>query len=97
MFSCRVHFKHVEHAVLTLLLQLERSRGADRFDARFRETERNVAATTVFHDLGFREISRQGSDRLFRFNLDRPIIDEGIITISYEGVPWEPPETDSDA
>ncbi len=97
MFSCRVHFKHVEHAALHFLLHTFRSRQAPHFDARFRETERNADAAAVFVDLGFREASRQGPDRLYRFDLGEPIPDEGIVTMSCEGVPWEPSEPASDA
>lgn len=97
MFSCRIHFKHVEHAALTFLLQLHRSRGANRFDARFHETPRNAPAASVFDDLGFREISRRGPDRLYRFDLGQAISDEGIVIVTYEGMPWEPSEPASDA
>ena len=97
MFSCRVHFKHVEHAALAFLLTLFRSRGADTFDARFRQTERNVDAASVFDDLGFGEVSRQGPDRLYRLDLDREVPDEGIVTITYEGTPWDRSEPASDA
>jgi FkbH-like protein len=89
MFSCRVHFKHVEHAALTFLLGLFRSRGAVHFDARFHETERNVDAAAVFEDVGFDLTSRRGPDRLYRFDLGREILDEGIVTIHYEGERWE--------
>jgi FkbH-like protein len=90
MFSCRIHFKHVEHAVLTFLLQLMRSRGADHVDVRFRETRRNAAAASVFDDLGFSLESSRGADRLYRFDLGREIIDEGIVAVGYEGTPWLP-------
>ncbi|MDH4283308.1 MAG: HAD-IIIC family phosphatase, partial [Myxococcales bacterium] len=96
MFSCRIHFKHVEHAAITFLLQMFRSRRAARFDAQFRETTRNAAAAAVFDDLGFLEVSHRGPDRLYRFDLGKQIPDEGIVTINYEGVPWEPSQPSSD-
>ena len=90
MFSCRVHFKHVEHAALCFLLERSGSRGAPHFDARFHETERNADAAAVFDDLGFREVAREGPDRLYRFDLSRAIPQEAIVAVSYEGAPWQP-------
>ena len=90
MFSCRVHFKHVEHAVLCFLLEQSRSHGAAHFDALFHETERNADAASVFDDLGFLEVSRQGPERLYRFDLSRPIPREDLVAVSYEGAPWTP-------
>jgi predicted enzyme involved in methoxymalonyl-ACP biosynthesis len=80
MFSCRIHFKRIEHAALTFLLHRSRDRGAAHFDARFRATDRNANAASV----------RQGSDARYQFDLTQPILDEGIVTITYEGVSWEP-------
>ena len=90
MFSCRIHFKRIEHAALTFLLHRSRDRGAAHFDARFQATDRNANAASVFDDLGFREVVRQGSDARYQFDLTQPILDEGIVTITYEGVSWEP-------
>lgn len=90
MFSCRIHFKRIEHAALTFLLHRFRDRGAAHFDARFQATDRNANAASVFDDLGFREVVRQGSDARYQFDLTQPILDEGIVTITYEGVSWEP-------
>ncbi len=90
MFSCRIQFKHVEHAMLAFILHLYRSRGATHFDARFRETKKNAAAASVFNDLGFVEVSRDGPSRTYRFDLTRRILDEGIVSIMFEGKPWEP-------
>lgn len=90
MFSCRVHFKHIEHAALSFVLHRSRDRGATHFDARFRATDRNADAASVFADLGFREVDRRGSDRRYRFDLAHPIPTEDIVTVTSEGVPWEP-------
>ncbi len=97
MFSCRVQFKHVEHAVLSFLLDRYRTRAAPWFRARFHETERNGPAAAVFAELGFREISRQGPDRVFEFDLQQAVPDEGIVAITYEGVMWQPSEPASDS
>jgi FkbH-like protein len=95
-FSCRVHFKRIEHAAISFLLDRSRERGATHFDARFRATERNADAVSVFADLGFREVDRHGGERRYRFDLTQPIPDEHIVAITYEGVPWEPRGTNSD-
>lgn len=90
MFSCRVRFKHVEHAALAFLIERARQRGAVHLDARFHETERNAEAASVFDDLGFQEVSREGPDRVYRFDLSDAAPGEDIVAVSYQGVPWEP-------
>ncbi len=95
MFSCRIQFKRLEHAVLTFLLHHYRDRGASGFQARFNETTKNVAAAGVFQDIGFEELSRDGTSRLFRFPYDKPVPSDEIVSVFYEGVPWAPSEESS--
>jgi FkbH-like protein len=90
MFSCRIQFKRVEHAVITFLLHHYRAQGAEGFEARFNETKKNAAAAQVFADMGFKEVRRDGDARLFRFEYESPIPNDGIVSVLFEGVPWAP-------
>ena len=93
MFSCRIQFKHVEHAMLSFLLERYRETGAAAFHARFCETKKNAAAASVFADMGFVEVSRQGVVRMYRFSFEAPTPNEAIVSITYDGRPWLPSET----
>ena len=93
MFSCRIQFKRVEHAMLTFLLHRYRALNFHNFDARFLETKKNSAAASVFLEMSFQEISREGASRLYRFDLSKPIPNDEIVSIFYQGAKWEPPLT----
>lgn len=90
MFSCRIQFKRVEHAFLVFLMHRYKAMGANYFRARFIETKKNVLARSVFKDMLFQEQERNGATRLYRFDLRKPIPQEGIVEISFEGVPCKP-------
>jgi FkbH-like protein len=82
MFSCRIQSKGVEHAVLTWLIR--RYSGSEARDvwASYRRTDRNAPSGRVFADIGMEEVSVvDGVSRLV-FRGDRPIPDDGIVTIT---------------
>lgn len=85
MFSCRIQFKRVEHAVLCFLMNRYKTAGATGFFARFVETTKNQAAASVFSDLGFTLESQVARERSYMFDLSGSIPNEGIVQIDFEG------------
>lgn len=90
MFSCRIQFKRVEHAMLRFLLDRYRAKGAPSLFARFCKTKKNAAAVSVFHDMGFTVVSSDGDETTFEFALSAPIVDDGIISVTYNDSAWIP-------
>ncbi|MFO1305231.1 MAG: HAD-IIIC family phosphatase [Burkholderiales bacterium] len=82
MFSCRVQAKRVEHAFLSWLLKRHRARGDSDFLANYRKTPKNAPSGIVFHDLGFDEVAVQDAVTVLRFEKDKDILDDAIVTIS---------------
>jgi len=85
MFSCRIQSKRVEHAFLAFLCNRYKDAGAERFEARYRRTERNAASGRVFADLGFVEEGRTDGLLVYSYDLRHEIQSDGIIDIVWEG------------
>ena len=90
MFSCRIQFKRVDHAVLCFLLQTYKRREFPWFDATYRKTDQNQQVGQVFDDMGFAEVEQDGSHFRYRFKLSEEIPDDHIINVFWNGQEWAP-------
>jgi FkbH-like protein len=81
MFSCRVQSKRVEHAFLAWLLRRHLQSETGRFLANLRKTAKNAPSAAVFGEMGFEEGDTTNGVTTLRYPGDRPVSDDGIITI----------------
>jgi FkbH-like protein len=87
MFSCRIHSKRVEHAVLGWLIRRYTDATGRDVWASYRRTPRNAPSGKVFEDVGMQEIaSVDGISRLV-FHRGQPVLDDGVITICAQSSP----------
>ena len=82
MFSCRVQGKHVEHAVLSFLLQRFVSGKKQDFYANYRRTSKNASSGRVFEEVGFECVEENEDVLSLLFRWGGEIRDDQIIKIT---------------
>jgi len=82
MFSCRVQGKHVEHAVLSFLLQRFVSDKKQDFYANYRRTSKNASPGRVFEEVGFECVEENEDVLSLLFRWGGEIRDDQIIKIT---------------
>jgi predicted enzyme involved in methoxymalonyl-ACP biosynthesis len=85
MLSCRVQAKRVEHAFFSFLLHHYKAKGFEIFSALYKRTDRNCKAGEVFNDMGFEEESLKENVKMYIFALDKPIPNDNVIQILWNG------------
>lgn len=93
MFSCRIQSKRVEHAFLAHLLRRYIDECGGDVWANYRKTPRNEPSGRVFSDIGMEEVSVNDGVTSLVFRKERPILDDGIVTITNECTSDEPSRT----
>jgi FkbH-like protein len=83
-FSCRVQSKRVEHAVLSFLMSTYAARGASDFEIFYHATEKNQPIAQVFPDLECVELSRSGSDFVYRRSVAGDLPDTSVVTVTFD-------------
>jgi FkbH-like protein len=83
--SCRVQRKRVENAFFQLLAEELASRGAARFEVRYRPTPKNGASAQMLADLGFAfEPSGEGGEGFYVRPLDLAFDDRDVVQVTAE-------------
>lgn len=85
MFSCRIQSKRVEHAFISWLLQRYKAQNNNQFSAIYNKTPKNEPSGRVFADIGFSEIENINNKIIYQFDLQQPIPNEDVLTITFKG------------
>lgn len=87
MFSCRIQSKRLEHAFVSWVIRRYIAQSTKGFYANYRKTPRNAPSGRVFGDLGMEEEAVNDGVSSYLFRNDQPILDDGIIHITFAGEP----------
>jgi FkbH-like protein len=80
MFSCRIQSKMVDHAILTFLIRENTKNG--QLSIKYRESQKNIAASKIFDDMGFVVVSDENGVKTLVYPASSNMPSNHIISIN---------------